>query len=128
MDEYKELKPREKPIISNMDSFSQNISNFREIKADSFEDNLNISDIMEENRKMQQNENSDNKKNINSNINKDINIKEDFSEDLDNIKEDEFNQRKISLCSLQSEEFNYNDLNNLNNKKAFIIDKKKTKK
>lgn len=54
MDEYKELKPREKPNISNMESFSQNISNFREIKADNFEDNLNISDIMEENRKMQQ--------------------------------------------------------------------------
>ena len=131
MDEYKELKPREKPIISNMDSFSQNISNFREIKADSFEDNLNISDIMEENRKMQQNENSDNKKNINSNINKDINIKEDFSEDLDNIKEDEFNQRKISLCSLQSEEFNcnaLNNINNLNNKKALLTDIKEIKK
>ena len=131
MDEYKELKPREKPNISNMESFSQNISNFREIKADNFEDNLNISDIMEENRKMQQKENSQSKNYINSNIYKDINIKDDFSEDLDNIKEDEFNQRKISLCSMQSEEFNYNDLNNinnLNNKKTFLIDKKETKK
>ena len=86
MDEYKELKPREKPNISNMESFSQNISNFREIKADNFEDNLNISDIMEENRKMQQKENSQSKNYINSNIYKDINIKDDFSEDLDNIK------------------------------------------
>lgn len=128
MDEYKELKPREKPNISNMESFSQNISNFREIKADSFEDNLNISDIMEENRKMQQNENSQSKKYINLNIYKDINIKDDFSEDLDNIKEDEFNQRKISLCSLQSEEFNCNDLNNVNKKKDFLIDKRETKK
>ena len=131
MDEYKELKPREKPNISNIESFSQNISNFREIKADNFEDNLNISDIMEENRKMQQKENSQSKNYINSNIYKDINIKDDFSEDLDNIKEDEFNQRKISLCSMQSEEFNYNDLNNinnLNNKKTFLIDKKETKK
>lgn len=128
MDEYKELKPREKPNISNIESFSQNISNFREIKPDSFEDNLNISDIMEENRKMQQNENSQSKRYFNSNICKDTNIKDDFSEDLDNIKEDEFNQRKISLCSLQSEEFNYNDLNNTNNKKAFLIDKKETKK
>ena len=131
MDEYKELKPREKPNISNMESFSQNISNFREIKADNFEDNLNISDIMEENRKMQQKENSQSKNYINSNIYKDINIKDDFSEDLDNIKEDEFNQRKISLCSMQSEEFNYNDLNNinnLNNKKTFLIEKKETKK
>jgi len=127
MDEYKELKPREKPNISNMESFSKNISNFGEIKADSFEDNLNISDIMEENRKMQQNENSQNKKYINSNIYKDINIKDDFSEDLDNIKEDEFNQRKISLCSLQSEEY-YKDLNNANNKKTLLIDKKETKK
>ena len=128
MDEYKELKPREKPNILNMESFSSNIPNFREIKADCFEDNLNISDIMEENRKTQQNGNSDNKKNINSTVYKNINIKDDFSEELDNIKEDEFNQRKISLCSLQSEEFNYNDFNNLNNKIAFIIDKKKTKK
>ena len=131
MDEYKELKPREKPNISNIESFSQNISNFREIKADNFEDNLNISDIMEENRKMQQKENSQSKNYINSNIYKDINIKDDFSEDLDNIKEDEFNQRKISLCSMQSEEFNYNDLNNinnLNNKKTFLIGKKETKK
>ena len=122
MDEYKELKPREKPNISNIESFSQNISNFREIKADN---------IMEENRKMQQKENYQSKNYINSNIYKDINIKDDFSEDLDNIKEDEFNQRKISLCSMQSEEFNYNDLNNinnLNNKKTFLIDKKETKK
>ena len=122
MDEYKESKLREKPNISNTESFSENISNFREIKADNFEDNLNISDIMEEKRKIHLNENS------NSNIYKDINIKEDFSEDLDNIKEDEFNQRRSSLCSLQSEEFNYNDLNKINNKKAFLKDKKETKK
>lgn len=62
MDEYKGLRPKEETDISNIDSFSNNISNFREIKADNFEENLNISDIFEENNKIQQNENNKRKK------------------------------------------------------------------
>ena len=58
MDEYQGLKPKEETDISNIDSFSNNISNFREIKADNFEENLNISDIIEENNKIQQSENN----------------------------------------------------------------------
>ena len=138
MDEYKGLKPKEETEISNIDSFSNNISNFREIKADNFEENLNISDIFEENNKIQQNENNKRKKNTVSNVNNSQSIDNDFSEELDNINEEEFNQRKISISSSQSEESNYNNTNNNlnsnaseannNNKKADIILKKVTRR
>ena len=107
MDEYKGLKSKEETYISNIDYFSNNISNFREIKPDNFEENLNISDIIEENNKIQQNENNKRKKNIVSNVNTHQSIDNDFSEELDNINKEEFNQRKISISS-QSEELNYN--------------------
>ena len=138
MDEYKGLKPKEETDISNIDSFSNNISNFREIKADNFEENLNISDIIEENNKIQQNENNKRKKNIVSNVYTHQSIDNDFSEELDNINEEEFNQRKISISSSQSEELNYNNANkninsnvseeNNNNKKIDIIKKKVTRR
>ena len=116
------------------------ISNFREIKADNFEENLNISDIIEENNKMQQNENNKRKKNTASNLYANQSIDKDFSEELDNINEEEFNQRKISLSSSQSEELNYNNtslnknlnsnVNEINNniKKSDIIIKKITRR
>ena len=135
MDEYKGLKPKEETEISNIDSFSNNISNFREIKADNFEENLNISDIIEENNKIQQNENNKRKKNIVSNVYPHQSIDNDFSEELDHINEEEFNQRKISISSSQSEELNYNNANknlnsnaseeNNNNKKIDTIKKKR---
>ena len=138
MDEYKGLKPKEETEISNIDSFSNNISNFREIKADNFEENLNISDIIEENNKVQQNENNKRKKNTVSNVYANQSIDNDFSEELDNINEEEFNQRKISISSSQSEELNYNSTNNNlnsnaceinnNNKKADIIKKTVTRR
>ena len=61
MDEYKALKYEDESNISNQDSFSKNILKVRETKADSFEDNLNISDIIEENNKICQ-ENNQKKK------------------------------------------------------------------
>ena len=138
MDEYKGLRPKEETDISNIDSFSNNISNFREIKADNFEENLNISDIFEENNKIQQNENNKRKKNTVSNVCNNQSIDNDFSEELDNINEEEFNQRKISISSSQSEELNYNNVNNNfnsnvsetnnNNKKVDIIKKKITRR
>ena len=51
MNESKELKSKKETDISYDDSFYNNILNFREIKADNFEENLNISDIKEENNK-----------------------------------------------------------------------------
>ena len=132
MDEYKGLKSKEETEISNADSFFNNISNLREIKADNFEDNLNISDIIEENNKIQPNETIKRAKISYNNQN----VDNDFSEELDNINEDEFNHRKISLCSSQSEEINYNNTNNINsnasganyNIKSDIITKKTTKR
>ena len=135
MDEYQELKPKKDPNISSNDSFSKNFGIIREIKADNFEENLNISDIIEENNKIQKEKYSAKKKNDRLNIFNNQNIDEDFSEDLDNINEDEFNQRKISLCSLQSEEFNcnnanlnLNDKNDINNKREDLIIRRESKK
>ena len=135
MDEYNELKPREDPNTSNNESFSKNIGNIREVKADNFEENLNISDIIEENNKIQKELDSEKKKIGCLNIFNNQSIDKDFSEDLDNINEDEFNQRKISLCSLQSEEFNCNNVNlnmnnknNINNEKKNLIIKRESKK
>ena len=136
MDEYKDLKSKNDNDISNEESFFNNILNFREIKADNFEENLNISDIIEENNKNQQNESFKITKNSKSNIYNNKSEENDISEELDNINEDEFNQKKISLCSSHSEEINYNNTNNINsnvseeknNNKFDIITKKTTKR
>ena len=70
----------------------QNTQNFGEIKIDNFEESLNISDIGEDQGTIPKKEENQI-------------ITEDFSEDLDNIKEDEFTHRKISDYSIQSDEF-----------------------
>ena len=134
MDEYKELRNKDEPNILNIDSFSQNISNIREIDADNFEDNLNISEIKDEMQKTKKDQNSINKNKICINGFSNQSIDHDFSEDLDSIHEDEFNQRKISICSLHSEEFNSDNIDinlnidNINNKRTNFICKKETKK
>ena len=136
MNESKELKSKKETDISYDDSFYNNILNFREIKADNFEENLNISDIKEENNKNQQNENFKIIKNSKSNSYINKSEENDFSEELDNLNEDEFNQKKLSLCSSQSEEINYNNTNKINsnaneakfNIKLDIITKKTTKR
>ena len=100
-----------------------NNNKFGEIKLDNFEDSLNLSDIVEDqciNQKKEENHL----------------ITEDFSDDLDNIDEDEFTQRKISDYSIQSEEFKNEEINiNININKKFTnklsnedISKKYTKK
>ena len=134
MDEYKELRNKDEPNILNIDSFSQNISNIREIDADNFEDNLNISEIKDEMQKTKKDQNSINKNKICINGFSNQSIDHDFSEDLDSIHEDEFNQRKLSICSLHSEEFNSDNIDinlnidNINNKRTNYICKKETKK
>ena len=129
MDEYIDLKPKIELNISNGDSSLKCISNFKEIKADNFEENLNISDIIED-KKLNQIQEIPNSNISTNNINQ--NLSKDFTEDLSNINDDEFNQRKISICSLQSEEFNCSNINiNLNNEENIEngqINKKITKK
>ena len=75
----------------------KNNQNFGEIKLDNFEDSLNLSNIGDDQCSIQKKE---------ENI-----FAEDFSEDLDNIKEDEFSQRKMSDCSMQSDEFKNEEIN-----------------
>ena len=76
----------------------QNTQNFGEIKIDNFEESLNISDIGEDQGTIPKKEENQI-------------ITEDFSEDLDNIKEDEFTHRKISDYSIQSDEFKNEEIN-----------------
>ena len=75
----------------------KNNPNFGEIKLDNFEDSLNLSNIGDDQCSIPKKE---------ENI-----FAEDFSEDLDNIKEDEFSQRKMSDCSMQSDEFKNEEIN-----------------
>ena len=75
----------------------KNNPNFGEIKLDNFEDSLNLSNIGNDQCSIPKKE---------ENI-----FAEDFSEDLDNIKEDEFSQRKMSDCSMQSDEFKNEEIN-----------------
>ena len=75
----------------------KNNQNFGEIKLDNFEDSLNLSNIGDDQCSIPKKE---------ENI-----FAEDFSEDLDNIKEDEFSQRKMSDCSIQSDEFKNEEIN-----------------
>ena len=102
---------------------SNNKHNFGEIKLENFEDSLTISDIGQDRSPISEKE----EKNI---------ISEDFSEDLNNINEDEFTHRKISDCSIQSDEFKNEEIkidintNNIKNKRTFgeEISKKYTRK
>ena len=91
-------------LNSNKENMSQNIEkprnshNFGEIKPENFDDSLTISDIAQDVPQTPIKE----EKNL---------ITEDFSEDLDNINEDEFTQRKLSDCSIQMEEFKNDEIN-----------------
>ena len=94
----------EQYLNSNKENMSQNIEkprnshNFGEIKPENFDDSLTISDIAQDVPQTPIKE----EKNL---------ITEDFSEDLDNINEDEFTQRKLSDCSIQMEEFKNDEIN-----------------
>ena len=91
-------------LNSNKENMSQNIEkprnshNFGEIKPENFDESLTISDIAQDVPQTPIKE----EKNL---------ITEDFSEDLDNINEDEFTQRKLSDCSIQMEEFKNDEIN-----------------
>ena len=134
MDESNNIEINAESNISNKQICLEGIFKSREIKADNFEDNLNISDIKDEIEKIEINNDylPENDKCLKIYTNQSLD--KDFSEDLDDINEDEFNQRKISICSIQSEEFNDNDndikinLNNLKNKKNDLKNKKILKK
>ena len=82
---------------SKTNEINKNNQNFGEIKLDNFEDSLNLSNIGDDQCSIPKKE---------ENI-----FAEDFSEDLDNIKEDEFSQRKMSDCSMQSDEFKNEEIN-----------------
>lgn len=105
MDEYNGLKSKQDFIILKSE---MNDCDFRNCKFDSFESNLNISDIKDEFQKAQEERKSfkHQRKDSSNRIYPESSIDKDFSVELDNINGDEFNIRKISICSLQSEEFN----------------------
>ena len=134
MDGYKELINEDELNISNIGPISQNISNIREIDADNFEVNLNISDIKDEMKKTQKDIHIVNEKKLCINDFSNQSIDNDFSEELDRINEDEFNQRKMNICGLPSKEFNKDNfdinlnIDNINNKRTNVISKKETKK
>ena len=132
MDEYKDVKIKEDSLLYKNDFFPLKNQKSKKIDFDSFEENLNISDIKDEFQKLHQEKTSEKPiKDTSLMINSEPSIDKDFSVDLDNINEDEFNERKISICSLQSEEFNYSNNNiqkNKNNKKENLLNKKITKK
>ena len=131
MDIYNEVKHKDESNISNENILFTNIGKSKEIKMDNLEDNLNISDIKDEINK--------NQKSTSSKFNKCLqfltnqSFEEDFSEDLNDINE-EFSQRKITISSFQSDEFNNNNvntnlnINNINNKRGNFENKKISKK
>ena len=132
MDEYQDLKPKEEFSISKKECISKNIKNFDIFDFNDFENNLNISDIKDEIKKAEEDKIYKTKKDVSSKMYINQNIDKDFSVDLDNINEDEFNnERKISLCSLQSEEFSCHN-NNLNcrnlKRRVSLFNKKESKK
>ena len=132
MDEYKDLKPKEEFNISKKECISKNIKNFDIFDFNDFENNLNISDIKDEIKKAEEDKIYKTKKDVSSKMYINQNIDKDFSVDLDNINEDEFNnERKISLCSSQSEEFSCHN-NNLNcrnlKRRVSLFNKKESKK
>ena len=99
MDENENLNTQKNQPQISVDT-SKNFHNFGEIKLDNFEEGLNLSDIGDEDGQTPKKK-------------EDHIITEDFSEDLDNINDDEFNnQRKLSDSSFQSDEFkNGEDIN-----------------
>jgi len=125
IDEYNGLKPK---LDFNILKKEQDDCDFRKYNFNSFEDNLNISDIKEEFQKSQEEikASKQHKKDFPNRIYPESSIDKDFSIELDNINGDDFNIRKISICSLQSEEFNHNNKND-KNKKNHELKKKITK-
>ena len=124
IDEYKGVKPKlDYNILKNeLDDID-----FKNYNFDNFEDSLNISDIKDVLQKEHE-ERKDSKqlkKDSSNKIYPELSIDKDFSIELENINGDEFNKRKISICSLQSEEFNCN--NNFDNKMNKKLEKKITK-
>ena len=115
MEEYEDLKGKDSEYSSK--KISKKEENIKIVDLYDFEDNLNISDIKDEFKKLEteKEKKSPRKKIFSLKLNTGDNIDKDFSVDLDNINEDEFNERKISICSLQSEEFNCNIINKNNN-------------
>ncbi len=136
MDEYQELKPKDSEYSSSQKNYnSKNGENIRIVDFDDFEDNLNISDIKDDFKKKDNEKEKKIFKNLenSSKIYITDNIDKDFSVDLDNINEDEFNYRKISLCSIQSEDFSFNKINKNNNennnkRKLSLFHQKESKK
>ena len=130
MDEYEDLKGKDSEFSSK--KLSKKEENIKIVDLYNFEDNLNISNIKGEFQKLEneKEKESPRKKEFSLKLNIRDNVDKDFSMDLDNINEDEFNERKISICSLQSEEFNCNIINNNNdnNRKMSLFCKKKPKK
>ena len=114
MEEYNELKLQDEPNLANINLLSQNMPIIGEIKADNFEDNLNISDIKNEIKDNKNIEDSNHKMDKCLNYISNKSIENEFSEDLDDINE-EFSQRKMSISSLESGEFNDNFTNNFSN-------------
>ena len=110
MDEYNGLKPKQDYVILKS---KLNDNDLRSCNFDSFESNLNISDIKDEFQKAHEERNSlkKQKKVVSNRIYPESSIEKDFSAELENINGDEFNVRKISICSLQSDEYNCNNKN-----------------
>ena len=115
MDEYEDLKGKNTEYSPKKSLKKE--ENIKIVDLYDFEDNLNISDIKDEFKKLEakKEKQSPRKKEFTLKLNTGDNVDKDFSVDLDNINEDEFNERKISICSLQSEEFNCNIINKNNN-------------
>ena len=131
MEEYNELKPKDnEPNLSNINLLGQNMPIIGEIKADNFEDNLNISDIRNEIKSNKIIEDSNQKMDKPLNYLSNKNFENEFSEDLDDINED-FSQRKMTISSLESEEFNdkftdnISNINNINKRKTDLESNKK---
>ena len=96
MDEKQYLNSNNKHSSKNNETMKKN-QNFGEIKLENFDDSLTLSDRAQDRSPIPMKEEK--------------NFSEDFSEDLNDIKEDEFSKRKISDCSIQSDEFKNDEIN-----------------
>ena len=96
MDEKQYLNSNNKNSSKSNETMKKN-QNFGEIKLENFDDSLTLSDIAQDRSPIPMKEEK--------------NFSEDFSEDLNDIKEDEFSKRKISDCSIQSDEFKNDEIN-----------------
>ena len=96
MDEKQYLNSNKKNSSKSNETKKKN-QNFGEIKLENFDDSLTLSDIAQDRSPIPMKEEK--------------NFSEDFSEDLNDIKEDEFSKRKISDCSIQSDEFKNDEIN-----------------